>query len=226
MICQLTSWSEKIGREFLLAMIDVQRLARQMKFWMTCDYIPHVMANKIPENIYEDGAEIIVELRNIRRGTFSPHIGFSIDRKNPDLGPVNGQEPIKECNKLLYWMVNAIVIAYLQNNLTRIGLYNFFHEKDNIKAEEISEEIFSHLPPKEYHGLMFSLTKRKLVNNQVKPAEQKQLLLKAYQHKREYNAAIIQRFWRSYNKISAVESCNLSSASSSYNHSNFSVNNK
>lgn len=98
---------EAFCSRFLNKLVDVERLAKQMRFWMTNEYIESIKNNRIPDDLYEKGVKVEIIYERFRSGTFNDEVGFAIDGKNPDLGPVNGQEPIKEANKLFYWMVTG-----------------------------------------------------------------------------------------------------------------------
>ncbi len=182
MITTLTTYSELHARNFLSCLIDESRLAKQMQFWMTDDYIPHVKNNMIPASIYPENTKLSVNLEKFRKNTFHLELGCSIDGVHQDLGPVNGQEPLKEANKLFYWMVNIISVAYHMHALTRRNLISILKEKNKPLPVERYEQAFSHLSLRHYHGAMFAVTKNK-------------------KHHKECAAATIQHAWKNHRYI-------------------------
>jgi hypothetical protein len=110
----MTRLSEQAAKSFLVAWIDVKRYARQMQYWMTDEYIADLLQNKIPADIYGAETKVEIDIKRFRRNTFNKRVGCSINHKDPDLGPVNGQEPIKEGNKLFYALVTVIDVAKQQ----------------------------------------------------------------------------------------------------------------
>jgi hypothetical protein len=90
---------EAWARRFLDAAVHTERWGTQMKFWMTREYIPHVVARKIPAQVYGDDVPVRVgKPSQFREGSFSEELGCSVAQSKdaPDLGFVNGQYPIKE----------------------------------------------------------------------------------------------------------------------------------
>lgn len=94
---------EDIAIRYLEQSIDLNRYAQQMKFWMTNEFVSWVNEKKLPTGLY--APELEIKFGDIRHDTWDPKIGSSIDGVNPDLGAVNGQNPIKEGSKLFYHML-------------------------------------------------------------------------------------------------------------------------
>lgn len=176
-IATLTTISKEVAEQFLSSMVSVDRLTQQMKLFMTDEYA-HLQGN-VPDEIY--GSDV-----KVSRG---------YDRDPMNLGAENGQEPIKEANKLFYWMNNVIYTAYHEYRLMHDDFAKIIKEKDPVKAELFESEAFSYLPPKKFHAAHLVLTKRKL--QEERPLDEKvKLVKKAIDHKRQYAAATIQSFWK------------------------------
>lgn len=139
MISSLSLITEARARTQLHIIVDVTSLARQMQFWMTDEYIPYIQNNRIPQDIYGEKTKTEVAFDRIRKGTFNPQLGFSIDGVHADLGTVNGQEPIKEANKLFYWTNNMILASFYEFKLTLEDLVKIKKEKDPQKIVELCE---------------------------------------------------------------------------------------
>lgn len=78
--------------------VDWTMLARQMSFWMRNDdkgYRDAITEGNIPPGIFRPEVTVTIQATPTFRG-WHPQLGFAIDDKNPDLGNVNGQNPIKE----------------------------------------------------------------------------------------------------------------------------------
>ncbi|MDX1902313.1 MAG: hypothetical protein SFW66_10010 [Gammaproteobacteria bacterium] len=186
--------------EVTLAMnsiIDVNKLARQMQFWMTNEYVNYLKRNKIPPTIYGDHVAVEVNRHRFRFNTFHPDIGFSVNGKTPDLGPVNGQEPIKEANKLIYWMVSMIFHAYHDLTFTLSDINEIVSEKNVSRSESLRKEAFDYLPGKAYHRLQHVLCEERLKSDQrLSRSYRHSLEIESEQHKREAAALTLQGFWR------------------------------
>lgn len=106
----MTRLSDEQAYEFLSKTIDIDRLACQMEFWMTPKHIPYMKNNTLPDSIYGPEVAVTIDFERIRINTFNDKFGFCINpEEGPDLGTVNGQEPIKEANKLLYLTATALL---------------------------------------------------------------------------------------------------------------------
>ncbi len=73
-------------------LFDVKHYARQMKYWMTKEYVDDIANKKIPADIHGAAS---VSFKPFRPGTFDDQIGFTADGINQSLGATNGQYPIK-----------------------------------------------------------------------------------------------------------------------------------
>lgn len=198
LVHQFTSISEKQAKNLLMAVVDIYRLARQMQFWMTEEYIPYIKMSKLPTDIYGDKTNVQVYFDLMRDDTFTDEIGFTADGKHAALGPMNGPEPIKENNKLLYTTINIILVMFLQNYKTRQALQVVKQEPDPIAAKKLLQNSFRHLPPREYHGLMFAYKRKQLLTEKYDTAAKGQLVSEIVSHKRDYAAATLQRLWRNH----------------------------
>lgn len=206
MISKFNGKTEQVNREYLLTQTDVKMLARQMESFMTDEYILYFMANTVPPGTFSDKTKVTVALEKFREGTFNPDIGCSINAKydpklrkyvgDQDLGPVNGPEPIKEANKLFHKTIDAIFAAYHEYRLTKEDVAKLAKAKTPAEREALENEVFSHLPKKKYHGMMFSWNKRKLLDEKLNGKEQRKAIESASQHKLIYTALTLQTMWR------------------------------
>lgn len=101
------------ARELLSPWINLDHLAEQMWFWMTNKNIKFICDDSVeriilPKTLYGEDVTAISEFKRYESGTLNKDVGCSVNGKDPDLGPVNGQYPIKEGDKLLY-MVGCII---------------------------------------------------------------------------------------------------------------------
>ncbi len=181
MISIFTSLSFKQALTFLDTFVNKIRLTKQMRFWMTDEYIPYILKNSVPDDLYE--CSVSINSEKFRAETFSKELGFSIDGKHQDLGPVNGQEPIKEANKLFYWTVNAVLTSYLHFNTLHETVILLMKDKSQHSLVFYAEK-FSFLEFQTYHKFMTLLCHK---------AKKSSL---AFEHKKEYSAAVIQGFWK------------------------------
>jgi hypothetical protein len=193
----LSLHNETDATTFLNSMIDVNQLARQMQYWMTTAYIQDLIDNKIPENIYGPEVAISIDISKFRKNTFNERIGCSIDGVNPDLGTVNGQEPIKKANELFYWMINSIFDSYHQIRLTLRDLKKILQPATLLVQEEIRKKSFTHLPTKSYHAIQLALCKERLQQRPPLPVTIKEEITKeAASHERKHAAITIFTFWK------------------------------
>lgn len=152
MIEKLTSQDRKKMRHWLTDFIDMDRLAKQMQFWITDEYISPFKSNTLPSGLYEKGAVIDLNFSKIRMDTFG-ELGFSINKKNRDFGPVNGPEPMTELNKLLYWMDTIIYTEYFNTQLSLTGYQKAKKHYAEAKSQPQREmqSYFPHLTDAQYH---------------------------------------------------------------------------
>lgn len=165
----LTMQNRSQAKASLLSFIEIKQLARQMQFFMTREYIPYFENEKIPKDIYGKDTVVNIDMSKFRQGTFNSEVGFSINHVDPDLGPVNGQEPEKEANKLIYETINKIASAYLEFNLTL----------DNFK--NLSKNPFTHLSGKAFHCAHIELDKLLLASQKL-PDEVKEKIKQDLSH--------------------------------------------
>lgn len=193
-----THQPEAQAEKFLASVVDVSRLARQMQYWMTAEYIPDLKQNRIPEDIYGTGTNVFVNFSDFRSGTFNDVTGCAIDGVNPDLGAVNGQEPLKEANKLFYWMVNCIYEPYHQLRMTTQDIHKVLREADPEKSEQLRKSAFAYLPGKAYHGLQAVLCEERLKQQPDSlPQEARAAIAEeGKEHKRKHAGITIGQFWR------------------------------
>lgn len=96
-----TRVSKRVTRRFVENAVDWTRYGKQMGFWMQNNaqgYVPHIKQGKIPEGIYDKDTNIsVTNTRNLRG--WRDNEGFVYDGEHPDLGTVNGPNPIKEGEK-------------------------------------------------------------------------------------------------------------------------------
>lgn len=193
----LTHDSRENSYCYLVSVINPTRLARQMQFFMSKEYIPCIEQNNIPKEIYGDDVQVFVDLERFRYKTFNHDMGFSIDRgKNEDLGPVNGQEPIKEYNKLLYFMCNKIVSEYHTQQLNLSALKKISREKDVKNIRELSRELFKHLDERRYARIQATINELLLKNKNLSQQEKSELNEEKLSYKRKYAALTIQGLWK------------------------------
>ncbi|MDP1574254.1 MAG: hypothetical protein Q8L78_04905 [Coxiellaceae bacterium] len=117
MIHLLTPLSQKNANHYLLSFISIDRLARQMQYWMTADYVMdfnegiETYQQKLFE-LYDPDVKITFDIREITSFKnpvpYIEGIGLSLDGINQDLGAFNAQNPMKEDNKI-YYMVPALI---------------------------------------------------------------------------------------------------------------------
>lgn len=198
----LTQHSEEKITEHLLSIIDISRIASQMRYWMTKEYIQDVMNNKIRDGIYEPATNTEVNFKYFRSGTFYAEIGCSLNGKDQDLGAVNGQEPIKEVNNLIYRMVNYIFTSHHLLNETLTDLTKIIKEKDIQKSELLRKESFSFLPDEMQDNIQFSLGKERLKQNNALPEDIKSDIML---QQRKIAGNKIRRFWRSHQSVKRID---------------------
>ena len=124
--------------------------------------------------------------------------------KTQDLGPVNGQEPIKELNRLLYWTITLILLHYHQTLLNQAASQKVSTlDSKNIKSylEEVGQ-CFIHLPLRQRKKMQYlACEKLAQVPGFFKAAKQEyrtSVYEAAYQYKREYAACTLQKFYRQH----------------------------
>ncbi len=147
--------SEYKVRDILTQWISLDRYAEQMQFWMTDQYIPYVAKDTpFPSSLYGPEVDALSVIARYHWGTFNEKTGCACNEKDPDLGPYNGQFPIKEEDKLFH--VVAIFLLIIQNqhdlNLEKLAQSDkAISEKDYFEAKKSLEkcnELFKQAPRK------------------------------------------------------------------------------
>jgi hypothetical protein len=196
-VSTITHQPEQEVEAFLLSIVDVNQLATQMQYWMTDEYIPDLLSNKIKDGVYHPQVRVTVNIMAFRSGTFNEKTGCAIDGIHPDLGPVNGQEPLKKANELFYWMVNSVFQHYHQMRLTLQDVASLSKTQDVAEAEKLRAQAFRHLPEKSYHALQAALCSELLVQQKTLSENLKERIATERQdHKRKHAALTIGGFWR------------------------------
>lgn len=188
---------EKIHSD-LSVVIDVKRLARQMHYWMTSDYIVDIKQNQVRDDIYAKDTQLEVNFKNFRKNTFNNVLGCSIDGKNPDLGPVNGQEPIKEENKLIYWMINYIFHFYNNFRVTLEDVHRIIAEKDLVQSLQLQKQAFSYLTEQKQHYLNAVIYQERSKSSVLSHLQKSEFTEKAKDHQRQHAAWVISKFWKKH----------------------------
>ena len=125
MIHLLTPLSKKNTKNYLLSFISIDRLARQMQYWMAPDYVMDfnegmAVYQKKLSDLYDPETIVtfnIAEVTSSKKPVqYVEGVGLSVDGINQDLGAFNAQNPMKEDNKI-YYMAPALI--NLLNSLTQ-----------------------------------------------------------------------------------------------------------
>lgn len=195
-IAIITQTSEDIAKRFLEQWIDTNRYAKQMEYWMTNHYINDIVHNDIPRDIYGKDTKVCVQNDNFMEGTFNINVGCSINSVDPDLGPVNGQEPIKEGNKLFYGMVIFIMTVFKQQSDNTKSIREILNESTSFAIKYYLDLAMQPQQSKFYHQLMINIYseligQKKISSNDTKFANDRMI-----HHIHEKSARLIQRIWR------------------------------
>lgn len=178
-------------------LIDVERLGRQMKYWMTGEYIEDIMENKIQADIYNSDTKVYVNFESFCLNSYNSILGFTYDSIHSDLGNINGQEPIKEASKLFYLMVTHIFAFYSQVKLTLEDVRKISSVKDLKESEKLRKESFSHLYGQSYHAIQKNLCRERLLQTEPIPQVMKvDIHNEEKYHTRQEAAFKIGHFWR------------------------------
>jgi hypothetical protein len=111
---------------------------------------------------------------------------------------VNGQEPIKEENKLIYWMINYIFVAYNHFRLSLQDIHQIMIEKNIEKSEKLRQFSFQYLSKKNYHHIHSIICQERSLQKTLPDELKTEFNHKANMHKKEYSALVIQGVWRNY----------------------------
>jgi|GEM_PF-2764354 len=170
MVSLLSPLSIEQARDFLSHKVDVHRLARQMRYWMTDEYKDDIRANRVRDGIYARETIVKVDAARIRAGTFDFEPGSSDEVRSADLGLVNGQEPIKEADMLRHEALNLIVNACQQAADTLRVVKLLGKVSDPVKAARLRNHFFYHLPVRQRSLLQIKLCDEELGKNDCPPA--------------------------------------------------------
>lgn len=204
----LTHQSKEEIHALLKTFVNVDQLGKQMQYWMTDEYIADILQNRIRKDIYDENVWVKVDNDHFRAGTFNEESGSAIDGINPDLGFVNGQEPIKQANELFYWMVNTIVNRFQQYRLTLQDLKKVTAANDLNESERLRQSSFTHLPKKSYHAIQLALCNERLRQRKPLPLETRiNLEDEVKNHRDNYSALVIQGLWRKRTSPSNPKVC-------------------
>lgn len=195
MAFQLSHKTNDEIRDALSKVCNLNTLARQMQFWMTSEYVKQVQNNLIPTEVYGQQVNVKIDFERFRRGTFRKDLGCSINGVDRDLGTVNGQEPIKEANKLLYWTVTLIAASSLELDLILKEVLFLFANTDYEKNEPLRKQAFAYLPTPSKEKILAEVCKRQA--QKTMGSEDAALYEKAAKtHEQFYAARTVQYFWR------------------------------
>lgn len=195
-ISLLTHQSQADITSTLNPLVNVDRMALQMRYFMHTEYIQDFLQNQVRSDVYGEDVLVSISIDNFRKNTFNDKIGCSIDGVHPDLGPVNGQEPIKEANKLFYWTINQMAQGFQRYRLSLQDLKEIVGAKNLEESEEKRAKAFQYLPPKAYHALQLSLCNTRIAEQSLTPEFKDKLKQEAKSHQENYSALVIQNFWR------------------------------
>ncbi|HEX2548577.1 MAG TPA: hypothetical protein VHM20_02025, partial [Gammaproteobacteria bacterium] len=129
----LTGRSEGHVKKSFMAMTDIERLAKQMRYWMTNEYIADIYFDKIKEDIYPPETKVTVRTRT----RIHPTLGFTTDGIHSDLGIENGQEPVTQNYSLLECMINYI---FVEDHLQK-STHRKFSMWQETKPESFQEQV-------------------------------------------------------------------------------------
>ncbi|HEX2548950.1 MAG TPA: hypothetical protein VHM20_03915 [Gammaproteobacteria bacterium] len=202
----MTGQSQHVLKNIFSNLVNMNRVGRQMQYWMTKEYVFDFMENRIKENIYADDTHVVIDFESLPPGIFNSTHGFSFDLTYSDLGNLHGQEPIKEANKLFYLMTTYMMAFYLKFKLTFEDLQKIIAIKDVVESENLRKTSFKHLYGKDYHAIQQKLCEERLYQNQKLPLGiQESIVSELKQHTKEKAAFTIHYFWRHYKKTTILE---------------------
>lgn len=122
--------------EALHAWIDVNQYAEQMEFWMTKKYIPYINEDKpFPKSLYGEHTQAVSVRSRYTTGMFSIELGFTTNGKDPDLGLMSSQNPVKKGDELMY--VAAMMMSSFTNQ------HEFDMEKLKTSIDHISRKLYT-----------------------------------------------------------------------------------
>ena len=117
-----TGVPEESAGAFLSAIINWDRMAKQMAYFMTPAYVEDLKTGQLPEGLYDSNVTVTIpHLRDIEKSRGWREKGWSFDGENPDLGPVNGPLPLLELVKALYLSTSFMIALQSEKALSRTG---------------------------------------------------------------------------------------------------------
>lgn len=112
-LAQLTGISEKKATHYIAQCAQVSVLAKQMAFWMSSDYSLKALDLEELSTLYP-GTELASlnfgPIQFVDKGKMlgKPGVGFANDNIHQDLGDYNCQNPMKEDNKIYYFVASMV----------------------------------------------------------------------------------------------------------------------
>lgn len=132
--------SQEKAKEIFLSIIDVERYARQMAYWMGQENIAYSLKGEIKPGIYEPEAKVLLILDKIKKGTFTAERGWCADPQlGPDLGTFNGPYPIQEAVKGHYALVT---LGYVSRALQLKPRVSQIPDADSVFSESFNNLSF------------------------------------------------------------------------------------
>lgn len=97
----LNTYTQRKTDDFLEAAVSWTRICRQMRYFMTNEYIADVKKHKVSHEIYRESVYVEVDFESVGE-MWTNELGWSQDGIRSDLGPYNGPFPIDELVRALY----------------------------------------------------------------------------------------------------------------------------
>ncbi|OGT31459.1 MAG: hypothetical protein A3E87_03790 [Gammaproteobacteria bacterium RIFCSPHIGHO2_12_FULL_35_23] len=150
-------------QQYYLSIINIERLAKQMRYWMTRDHVSGVLSQIIPADIFSEEVEVI--FGELRKGTWHKVEGHCLNGKDADLGAVNGQMPIKELDELVHAFAATIAMKLIAQHKerklvqtlqtttpTRAQIANYYQElkQSGLCSKEILSLLSASIPEDSY----------------------------------------------------------------------------
>ena len=107
LVAEISDISEAASLSMIQGLIKVDVLALQMAYWMTTDYSKKLPTEEELKQLYP-GAKIPLGFINKERYVSHEGLGFAADGVHQDLGGFNQQNPMKEDNKMYYFVVSLV----------------------------------------------------------------------------------------------------------------------
>jgi len=105
-----TGVPQNTAKAFIENIINWTRVSRQMSYYMSTAYVPDMLNDFVPPEIFGQGTNVNINLIvSISRGWTRD--GWQYNLLYPDLGPVNGPFPIQELIRALYFSTAFMISA-------------------------------------------------------------------------------------------------------------------